>query len=33
MMVSLFVEPNKPIDNDATQLTLKITSKDGSKVE
>jgi len=33
LMVSLFVEPNKPIDNDATQLTMKITSKDGSKVE
>lgn len=30
LMVSLFVEPSKPIDNEATQLTLSITSKDGS---
>ena len=33
LMVSLFVEPNMPIDNDATRLTMTITSKDGSAVK
>jgi hypothetical protein len=32
LMVSLFVEPNKPIPSDASTLTMRITSKDGSKV-
>ena len=32
LMVSLFVEPTMPIDNDATQLTMTITSKDGGEV-
>ena len=32
LMESLFVEPNKPIDNEAKKLTLSITSKDGSAV-
>ena len=34
LMVSLFVEPNRPIQNDASQikLTLKVSTKDGSKL-
>ena len=31
--MSLFVEPNKTIDNEATQLTMSITSKkDGTEI-
>ncbi len=30
LMVSLFVEPDQPIDNSASQLTLSVKSKDGS---
>ncbi len=33
LMVSLFVEPNKPIDNDLSVLTMRIKSKDGTKVK
>jgi hypothetical protein len=33
LMVSLFVEPNKPIDIEATQLAMTITSKDGSAIK
>jgi hypothetical protein len=33
LMVSLFVEPNKPIAKDAKRLTLKVTTKDGAKVK
>ena len=33
LMVSLFVEPNKPIPQDLTTLTMKIKSKDGSAVK
>lgn len=33
LMVSLFVEPNKPIAKDAKRLTMKVTTKDGSKVD
>jgi len=33
LMVSLFVEPNKPIAKHAKRLTMKVTTKDGSKVE
>ncbi len=34
LMVSLFVEPNKPIQNDSSRetLTLKVKAKDGSKL-
>ncbi len=33
LMVSLFVEPNKKIDNSKKRLSLKIKSKDGSAVD
>jgi hypothetical protein len=33
LMVSLFVEPNKPINADERQLTVLITTKDGTTVE
>lgn len=32
LMVSLFVEPSKKIDNTKTQLAIKVTSKDGTKL-
>ena len=32
LMVSLFVEPSKKIDNTKTQLAMKVTSKDGTKL-
>jgi len=32
LMESLFVEPNKPIKSDARQLTMSVSTKDGSKV-
>ncbi|MBC8201594.1 MAG: transglutaminase domain-containing protein [Planctomycetes bacterium] len=33
LMVSLFVEPNKPIPSDTSKLTMRITTKDGKKVD
>ena len=33
LMVSLFVEPNKPIPSGASKLTMRIKTKDGTKVE
>ena len=33
LMISLFVEPNKSIEADARQLTMSVTTKDGTEVE
>ena len=32
LMVSLFVEPNKPIAKNASKLTMRVKTKDGSKI-
>ena len=33
LMFSFFVEPNKPIPNDISKLTMRINTKDGTKVD